>query len=247
MTMATATKRPSEIPNAATSISKNPNAVLYAAVRERNLAKITEAVQAGANINIKDEKGKTAIILLTEDLAKLAVHDGGFQTDYLELIPALVKLGANINETNSGGNTAVNNLVKFSTDDPLVVRIIETLLQNGANPNLGDIGSPPLFTAAIEGKVNTVKLLANRGADLEIKDPLGRSAVQGVAVALNNAYYLEINGFSEETRTHYAEVLKNYEEILRFLVRKKADISAIDETIMQSRVGKIITEQKEQK
>lgn len=93
----------------------------------------------------------------------VAIQEGNSDT-----AKALVARGANINRTNDSGYTP---LMRASTDDPAMVKI---LLELGADPNFyrpGDGANALSFAAHCEDKENaaqTVRLLIEAGADVEM-------------------------------------------------------------------------------
>ncbi|KAF7457397.1 serine/threonine-protein phosphatase 6 regulatory ankyrin repeat subunit A [Cryptosporidium felis] len=71
-----------------------------------------------------------------------------------------------INEVDSMGRTALFHAVLMEDD-----RLVESLLQAGADPNIGDFsGITPLFLASKKNLVVVVKLLLSNGADQTILD-----------------------------------------------------------------------------
>lgn len=118
------------------------------AAKNGDLVTVRSLIKSGANINLPEEDGTTALAY--------AAH----QND-LDMILDLLDANAEVNSTNDYGVTPLY-LASANADAAL----IEKLLQAGANPNTGLLsGETPLMVAAERGKLDVARLLLNYDAD----------------------------------------------------------------------------------
>jgi ankyrin repeat protein len=82
-------------------------------------------------------------------------------------------LSENINKRDALGVTKIFEAV---SDDS--IELVESLLTQGADPNIPDHnGTTPLMEAASGGNLTIVKLLLNHGAKIDAKDQFGDTAM----------------------------------------------------------------------
>jgi len=118
--------------------------------------------KAGADINVKDTFGETALMRAAED-------------GHLEAVKALIAAGADINAKDTFGETA---LMKVAKDGHLeAVKVL--IEQAGADVNAVDDGfkETALMKAAENGHLEVMKVLIEAGADVNVKDYLKRTAL----------------------------------------------------------------------
>ncbi|XP_066468693.1 cyclin-dependent kinase 4 inhibitor B-like [Tiliqua scincoides] len=89
---------------------------------------------------------------------------------HLEEVRSLLESGADPNGVNFFGRTPIQ-VMKMGCP-----QVAELLLQSGANPNLPDpsTGTLPVHDAAQEGFLDTLKVLLQGGARLDLQDHWGR-------------------------------------------------------------------------
>jgi ankyrin repeat protein len=92
---------------------------LHSAAANNNLQHIALLIELGANVNARDTRGNTPLML---------------GASVYECVDILLKAGANINLQNDEGKTALIMAAQASGDP----RVITLLLQNGANAKLED-------------------------------------------------------------------------------------------------------------
>lgn len=123
-------------------------------------------IQAGADPNIRDSNGMTAIHRACEKNGRGFPH----------LIPELVRLGVNIDARNKFGETALHHACARVDGHDLVV----TLLNAGANPNVSNgveqLCQMPLHLAARFGMEMHCKTLLAHRADPLVRDAHGNTA-----------------------------------------------------------------------
>jgi len=145
----------------------------------------------------------------------------------LGVVKCLIEHGADINATNKVGTSALMEATRWlkSTEVP------EYLIEKGANVNQvsRDYGTSrmltPLMKAAYAGKVEMVKLLLDRGADVEARDGNGTTALMLAA----SANWMNIAYDPKETSSARAikeKATRSYLAILELLTEKGADVNA---------------------
>jgi ankyrin repeat protein len=119
----------------------------------------------GANVNVADADGSTAIMY--------ASANGD-----IELVRALIKAGANVKLKNQLGTSALTEASIIGS-----APIVDALLKAGADPNFKTPdGETPLMAAARSGKVDAAKELLAAGADINAKESWGgQSAIMWAA------------------------------------------------------------------
>ncbi len=92
---------------------------------------------------------------------------------HLDMVAALLDQGESIDEVAVPSNwTPLHGAIVSGSD----LKLINLLLQRGANPNAVDgIGRTPLHIAAITGRPGLVQALLKAGADASIKDDFGNT------------------------------------------------------------------------
>jgi hypothetical protein len=136
---------------------------------------VVELVKAGANVDMQDEDGDSAVIFAT-------------LYNEPEALKELVAAGANLNLRNQEGLTALmisarGTIHDKDTDEPLPGSTIELtdILLSGAtiDPDIREdsTGWTALFFAAEAGDVATTQSLIRAGANVHIKDKDGLTAL----------------------------------------------------------------------
>lgn len=131
------------------------------AVSMNNREIMRALLDAGAEVNRRDDTGQTALMRLA-----------GWSTP--ELLRELLDAGAKVNLKDEEGNTALMKAAKWSD-----VKVVQALLDAGAKVNAKNKeGRTALMFAAEEGKVETVRALINAGAKPDKKDNEGATALK---------------------------------------------------------------------
>ena len=177
-----ATEKKAEKERIAAEKAKNEkryNPSLLAATSVGNLELTRKWLSAGANPNVADDDGNTALNLAaagghTEVVKTLlsaganpnAVNNRGLtalilaaRKRHAEIVKMLLEAGANPNAKDNDGDTALRSAYGH-------FEIVKMLLAAGANPNAGvDEGYTALFEAAKYGHSKIVKMLLSAGAN----------------------------------------------------------------------------------
>jgi uncharacterized protein len=210
--------------------------LLYAA-RQGCLECVRILLKGGADANLSDPDGISPLLIATENF-------------HFDTALYLLKAGANPNHWDWWGRTPLYAAVDLNTlpyggradrpslDDTTSLRMIELLLQAGANPNaqlklfppfrqIGSdrgadqmltIGTTPLIRAAKAGDTDAIKLLLAHGAKPDLANSLGITPVMAAAGLGSN----EI-----DTRGKYV-TQKTANNSIDLLVAAGAEINAVD-------------------
>ena len=133
-----------------------------------NLKAVRDLINAEANVDVQDEKKRTALMLASKK-------------SHLDIVKTLVNAGAALNlqgnEGGYGGNTALMYACRHGH-----LEVVKTLIDSGANLNLrgnewGRKGYTALIYSAYNGHLEIVKVLIEAGANVDIKSKLEETAL----------------------------------------------------------------------
>ncbi|NKI74245.1 ankyrin repeat domain-containing protein [Dickeya sp. CFBP 2040] len=162
--VAPVTSSPSIVANAAPSttderqIQNQLNQYLWDAARNGNDAVLQEFVSAGYNLNARDDKGFTAVIL--------AAYHGHYDT-----VSLLINHGADPCLQDSRGNTALMGAV-FKGE----LKIAHLLLNAKCSPDTrNNAGQTAAMYASLFQRTEILKALQEKGADMNATDAMGNS------------------------------------------------------------------------
>jgi ankyrin repeat protein len=139
----------------------------YVAIRGGDIEKVSTLIQGGADVNIRDRRGRATPLM----------HAAAYGT--LDTMRLLLDKGADVNARNAGNATAL----MWAVSDLAKVRL---LLDRGADVNIvSSSGRTALFLAALsDGSAETVRLLLVNGANARVVD--SRQMTTLVAAAYGN-------------------------------------------------------------
>ena len=171
-------------------------------------------IDAGADPNLKNDKGCTALIL---------------GANHLNFVQKLIKAGADVNWEDRNETTALNKATDLGAVD-----CIEALIESGAKINSRSV--TPLMIGALFGQVECMKLLIREGADLNIQSENGTTAltaaagnghVECVKLLVQVGADLDIRGKSGQTALT-AAVFYGHVNCVKLLIRAGADLDIQD-------------------
>ena len=163
------------IPDADEGVGGDVNEQLFKDVLHGRVHSVKEWIDAGVDVNVKDENGYTPLIYATaEKMIRGASYfgGGGLRDD---IVKALIDAGANVNVRYEYEETP---LILAAQADQNEVNIVRELLSAGADVNAQDkFGVTALIYATIGKHVDIVRKLLVAGADVNMRDNKGRTAL----------------------------------------------------------------------
>lgn len=202
--------------------NENGDTFLIAASRQGSLKIVKSLICYGADVNAKNNDGRTALMLTSNlEIAKLLIdsgadvnaknNDGGtalIWADKLEIAKLLIDNGADINAKDSLGHTALTQAVNWDR-----LEIAKLLIDNGA-----DTKNSLTYLTSVNTKWEMVKLLIDNGADINARGS-GMFGNPPLIIGVINYMY---NG--PLLYYEYSEIL----EKIKFLIDKGADVNVKD-------------------
>jgi ankyrin repeat protein len=177
---------------------------------------MTALIDAGADVNARNERKATALHWAVHDAAKLKL---------------LLTRGADVNAKTVDMRTPLHSAAGMPAGAPLV----RVLLEGGADPNARLIpGQTPLFAAAAVS-VESMQLLLDKGADPNAKAQTGGTPLMGAAnndvkaVALLLSKGADPKARNGRGTTALANAANRGDlPIVKLLLEKGADVNAVD-------------------
>ncbi len=171
-------------------------------MRRGNAAIIDQLIQRGANIDLVNDKGRSALFVASQDGNIDAVH-------------SLIQGGADVNLSDKLGLTPLHAACQRG-----LVEVAELLLTEGGAriDERAKDGSTPLHLASHQGHPKTVELLIDKKANLEAMDNRHYTPLHlASAVGGGRLYMVPRNDKKEE-----------YLEVVTFLIEAGANVDAVD-------------------
>ena len=190
---------------------------------DNNLEKVAELLENNGGKNIFDEE-----IAKELDKKLIEVCENGEKKDVEELID----MGADINQKNKYGNTALMRASYWGNKE-----VVELLIRNGAGINQKDnYGVTALMGASLKRRKEVVDLLIQNGVDVNQKDNNGRTALMkasergyGEIVELLIQNGADVNQKDSDGWTALMEASHNgCKEVMELLIQNGADVNQKD-------------------
>ncbi|KAK3745897.1 hypothetical protein QZH41_017874 [Actinostola sp. cb2023] len=227
-------------------------AAWFSAVSCGNERELRYLIDAGADINVIDNVGDTALMLAAEngkeEVARVLIDAGAdinVTNNYgdtalmlaaengKEEVIALIDAGADVNVTNNDGYTALMLAAEKGKDE-----VVRALMKAGADINVTNkYGYTALMIAAGNGKKEVARALIDGGADVNVANNDGDTALiltaengkEEVARALIDAG-ADVNVTNNYGKTALLLFAAQYgkEQVARALIDAGADVSATD-------------------
>ncbi|MFO7842591.1 MAG: ankyrin repeat domain-containing protein [Bacteroidales bacterium] len=142
----------------------------------------------GAKVNAKGPNGAMPI--------HFAIRKSGDETESLKIAKILIEYGAELDPEKEGNSTALKAAIHNRAD------MLELVLKNGADPNKHSKEMKyPIHYAVYNVDLKSVKLLKEYGADLEVKDKAGKTALDYAGDKVN------MKAFDEKRKKKYQEIV----------------------------------------
>jgi ankyrin repeat protein len=144
------------------------NALIEAASGFCPASAVARLLAAGADPNIRTSSGNTALMSLGDPRT----------IEGLDKARVLVSSGADVSILNNDGQTAL--MLAASEGNAELIRFLGAS-DTDINRKNRSLGATPLMQGASRGSVETVQVLLDLGADLEVRDNEGRTALMYAA------------------------------------------------------------------
>lgn len=127
---------------------------------EENERLCEKLIIAGADVNVMDNSGKSALMYATEN-------------DRTNVVSALIQAGAQVNAIDSNGQNALFYATGTGNET-----VLQDLIDSGAMTNMSnDEGKSALICAVQNNRANIVSALIDAGSDVDVVDDEGKTAL----------------------------------------------------------------------
>lgn len=195
--------------------------LLYAADRDDSIEPVKSALEQGANINAKDYRGLTALMLASYNRE-------------IKTIQFLLEQGADLDATDNNGKTA---LMLAAWKGNFIA--IKLLVEQGANIDAQDNnGNTALMNASWCGHFDTVRYLLEKGANVEAINKKGKTALalaynknrSEIINIINEFQMKDIDNKKIEVNKTFLNAAKNGDlELVKSCLSQGANIETQDE------------------
>ena len=175
---------------------------LMIAAEEGHINAVTSLVKCGANVDLQDKDGQTALDHalygsdVSSDILSCLIGSGAdvnarrnnrgtplmiaAENGHINAVTTLVKCGANVDLQDEDGQTALH--YAMSSPEDSICEVLSCLIKNGADVNAHAFhNETPLMLASCRGPVDVVTFLIEHGADVKLQDKDGDTALHYAA------------------------------------------------------------------
>ena len=178
------------------------NLEFFEAAAKGDFAKVCSEVSKGADVNVANGDGRTALMRSAK-------------RGYTDIVRFLLDNGADTHARDKNNKTALMGAAKKGH-----VEICRMLVHAGADVNSHDNkGRTALMRAALLGEGETVAYLVSKGADVNARDEQGRTALMEAVNAYNSDIIADNRGCTALMRAAYI----GYPELVKTLLDHGAD------------------------
>jgi len=162
---------------------------LIEAAQKGDLASVQRLIKAGANVNQgvinpwDGNVGDTALMCAVKraKVAKINEQYAPDESRYLKIVQTLINAGANVNQKDTEGNTAIKIAADYS-----LLKIVQTLINAGANVNAANNKGDTALMGAAGSNLTIIQALIKAGANVNQKNTEGWTALM---CAMKNGVY----------------------------------------------------------
>jgi ankyrin repeat protein len=189
---------------------RSPNARLLYGARHNDNKEIKDALDTGANINIKDHDGRTVLSFAAGRVSQETQHSAALLSprdlhSQTLFVKYLLDKGANPNTKGRRHATALHEAIRLRS-----IRIMKLLVERGADVNAKtQDGTTPLMEVVWSPEITTIKYLLDHGARVNERNKAGETALM---IAVTSWYwdtatikYLVSRGASLNARNYKGE------------------------------------------
>lgn len=200
---------------------------LHFAAQSFNKVVVQQLLDAGCNVNVNDHFGNQPIDYI---LGKNEMNfiDNYCDKDKRELINLICEHELDLNFKNTVGTKILHNACKYGLLD-----LVKLLVKYGANLLSVENGSSTLHKAVLGNNFNLVDYLMHNGLDVNVEDnnketPLHRLSVFNHSPDFDRRSLNEKSDIPDFELQFRKRQMRNYIEMIEFLVDNGADVNAFD-------------------
>jgi len=198
-------------------VGQGADVTIHMAAYAGQFEKIKKFIKSGFDVNSRDEKGRTSLIL--------ACHN-----DNRDIVNLLITNGAEVNASDNIGLTPLHEAARNGYKN-----IVEQLIERGANVNAKTLDDPgpydwfyehwqacstPLHLAV--SYIDVTKVLVSNGADINAKDEGGHTPLQNAVFHGDKNVVEFLIAKGAEISIHLAAYIGNCEKV-KSLIKSGAD------------------------
>jgi ankyrin repeat protein len=194
---------------------------LSLAIQGGKIPVIQVLLKAGADPNLPDETDDA----LAANSPLMEASSTFFATNRGDMVRLLIQHGANLNQQDAGGRTALMQALGYSD-----INVIETLVKSGADLDIQDNeGNTVLMMAELNKSIKLIDLLKQAGAsqqglkEVELLHAIDRGDIDRIKVLLPENLNLNIR--LGQTTMLCRAAYEGYPEVAKLLIEAGADVN----------------------